>query len=368
MRCKFFILLMIVMLSNTTFAHPIKVSNDIKITNSIYEGIKVINDCKLTFRNMDDIIIGDMYNNVCAGIEIMPGKRLTISLEGCGNVNIYGGCYKSLGNMYACAGIYVPQNSTLEIVGKGVLSAFGCMGASGIGGQGVAIYDSDTDYSMTDAGSIYIKGGNIMATSYHNGFVDCSGTGAGIGGGGICNLIDRQELIGGSVELIDVSGGNIVAIGGNGDNCNGTGAGIGGGGVCNLAGNVNFISGGDLKKVKIRGGNIVARGGSNNSTKGMGAGIGGGGIYNNGNCDSIVCGQLLDLSDECLRESSNFKENISIGSGNVYSNGTVIRVLSPTVVVNDNDTSLKESIKNSTKKIISTIVMFAIGVLVKFGK
>ena len=368
MHRKSLILLMIIIFSNTVFAHPIKVCNDTKITNSIYEGIKVTKDCKLTFKNMDDIVIGDMYNNVCAGIEVMPGKKLTISLEGCGNVNIYGGCYKSLGNMYSCAGIYVPQGATLEIIGNGVLNVFGCMGASGIGGQGVGIYCSDTDYSKTNAGSIYIRGGNITATSYSSNFASCSGTGAGIGGGGIYNLIDREELIGGSVELIDISGGDVVAIGGNGEDSNGTGAGIGGGGVCNLGNKVDFINGGDLKKINISGGNITARGGSNNNTEGMGAGIGGGGIYNVGKCRRMIAGELLNISDRYFDEARNFKENINVGSGNVYSGGTCVMGVSPIVVSNNINTSIKESVKKSKKKIISTLIMSIIGVLVMVGK
>ena len=367
---KFLVLAIVVIFSNTAFAQPIKIDSDIKINHSVYEGIKVIEDCKITFKNTDDIMIGDMYSNVCPGIEIVPGKKLTICQEGCGNVNIYGGCYQNLGNMYSCAGIYVPTKGTLVIEGKssGILNVIGYTGAAGIGGQGVAIYSSDVDYSIINAGNIYIKSGNVVAVSYCNNSTDCNGTGAGIGGGGIYNLIDRRELLGGSVERIDIYDGDVIAIGGNSENCNGTGAGIGGGGVCNAAQKVDYLRGGNLNQINILGGNITARGGSNNNTKGIGVGIGGGGIYNSGNCELIVEGRLINISNGDSKRVHNFRENIKIGSGSVYSNDTHIKGLSPSIIIKNSSTTLKESIKDSSKKIISTVLMFIAGVLVMVGK
>lgn len=321
---KFLVLAIVVIFSNTAFAQPIKIDSDIKINHSVYEGIKVIEDCKITFKNTDDIMIGDMYSNVCPGIEIVPGKKLTICQEGCGNVNIYGGCYQNLGNMYSCAGIYVPTKGTLVIEGKssGILNVIGYTGAAGIGGQGVAIYSSDVDYSIINAGNIYIKSGNVVAVSYCNNSTDCNGTGAGIGGGGVCNAAQK----------------------------------------------VDYLRGGNLNQINILGGNITARGGSNNNTKGIGVGIGGGGIYNSGNCELIVEGRLINISNGDSKRVHNFRENIKIGSGSVYSNDTHIKGLSPSIIIKNSSTTLKESIKDSSKKIISTVLMFIAGVLVMVGK
>ena len=79
-------------------------------------------------------------------------------------------------------------------------------------------------------------------------------------------------------------------------------------------------------------------------------------------------GKLLNISDACLKETRNFRENINIGSGSIYSGDTCIRGISPTLVINNNAMSLEESMKESKKKIVSTIVMFFIGVLVMVGK
>ena len=369
------ILIVIVCISKMdVFAQPLKIDKDLKITASIYEGIKVTRDCKITFNNSDDIVIGDLYNNTCPGIEISNGKKLTICLENLGNVNIYGGCYQNFGNSYSCAGIYVPSNAKLVIEGKGIgkLNARGYIGAAGIGGNGIAMLRNNTDYSLINAGSIYIKSGNITATSFYGDWIGFNdGLGAGIGGGGVFNAIDRQNLKGGSVELIEIYDGNICAIGGNSLNSNGLGAGIGGGGLCNVANSVEYIKGGDVKKMRILGGKIMARAGSNNNTSGKGAGIGGGGIYNVGGCKNIEEGKILNLERNIkasLNIEGGYRESVDIGSGSIHSNNVCVKGNTPIVSTESMSITINETLAKSCKKIFSSVIMTAIGILIMLGK
>lgn len=368
------ILLFIILNSTKIYAEPIKIDKNYKITTSIYEGIRVIEDVKITFKNTDDIVIGNMYNNVCSGIEILNGKKLTICLENSGNINIYGGCYQKMGNKYSCAGINVPESSTLIIEGKGsgVLTSQGYIRAAGIGGNGIAIYGSDTDCSLVNAGSIYIKGGNIVANSFAGQWDNYNeGTGAGIGGGGIYNTIDRQAIKGGSVKIVDITDGNIVATGGNNVNSNGTGAGIGGGGICNVAKSVDYIKGGELEDIRIQSGKIVALAGNNNNTKGMGAGIGGGGIYNTGDCKNIEEGRIINIEKKVqvkLSAMGGYNESVDIGSGSVYSDSVCIKGNEATTNMGNTKSDIKEIIIDSRKKILWSIVMTVIGFLIKISK
>lgn len=357
------------------FAEPIKIDKNFNVTASIFEGIRIVEDVKLTFKNVDDIIIGNMYNNTCSGIEIVNGKKLTICLENSGNINIYGGCYQDIGNKYSCAGINVPQDSTLIIEGKGkgVLMAQGYIRAAGIGGQGVAIYGSDTDCSLINAGKIYIKNGNIVANSFCGQWDNFNeGTGAGIGGGGIYNTVNKQVLKGGSVKLVDIKNGNIVAMGGNNVNSHGTGAGIGGGGICNVAQSVGYIKGGELEEIIITNGKIVALAGNNNNTKGMGAGIGGGGIYNIGECKKIEEGRILNIEKKVqvkLSAYGGYNESVNIGSGSIYNDKVCIKGNEATVNLGDTKIDgVKETLKESEKKILWTVIMTVLGILIRISK
>ena len=195
--------------------------------------------------------------------------------------------------------------------------------------------------------------------------------GAGIGGGGIYNSIDRQNLVGGSVELIEIYGGNICAIGGNIVNSNGLSAGIGGGGLCNVANSVEHIRGGDVKKMRILGGEIIARGGSNNNTKGKGSGIGGGGIYNTGGCKNIEEGRILKLERNMelkLNIAGGYRESVDIGSGSIYSNDVCIKGNFPTVSAESVSITVWEILAKSRKKIFSSAIMTALGLLIMLGK
>ena len=369
------ILLFIVCICNIKiFAEPIKIDKNFKVTTSIYEGIRVIEDVKLTFKNTDDIIIGNMYNNTCSGIEILNGKKLTICLENSGNINIYGGCYQEMGNKYSCAGIYVPKDSTLVIEGdgKGVLTAQGYIRAAGIGGLGVAIYGCDTDCSYINAGSIYIKNGNIVANSFCGQWDNFNeGTGAGIGGGGIYNTVDKKVLKGGSVKLVDIKNGNVTAMGGNNVNSNGTGAGIGGGGICNVAKSVDYIKGGELEDIRIQDGKIIALAGSNNNTKGMGAGIGGGGIYNTGECKKIEEGRIINVEKKVqvkLSAIGGYNESVEIGSGSIFSNEVCIKGNETTINIGNTKSDIIETLNGSKRKIFWSIVMTVTGILIRISK
>ncbi|MBP5427074.1 MAG: hypothetical protein J6Y29_04205 [Clostridiales bacterium] len=355
-------------------ANPVNIDKNCKITTSIYEGIRATKSCKIAFNNSQDIIIGDMYNNRCPGIEISPGITLIIQIRGCGNINVYGGSLNSWDNGYSYAGIYVPTGATLVIEGNktGVLNALGYLGAAGIGGCGVAMKSRDMDYSMINAGSIYIKSGTIVASSscscFNNSF---GGVGAGIGGGGVFNAIDRENLIGGSLDFIEISGGNVTAMGGGCTDCDGIGAGIGGGGVCNIASKVGNIRGGNLNKIRIAGGVITARGGSNNNIKGLGAGIGGGGIFNEKACPRIYEGQLIEfenIKDERLNAASGYKDGADIGSGSVNCNNTCIKGSLPVYNLDTEFIGVRDVLAKSRDKIFSTILMFFAGIIVMIGK
>lgn len=363
----------VLMCSKDVFGRTMKVGKNVVVTASIYEGIKVVKSCKIIFDNAKDIVVGDMYNNKTPGIEIAPGVTLTMELRGRGNVNVYGGSLHNWGNRYSYAGIYVPEGSTLIIDGNDVciLNVVGYLGAAGIGGCGVAMYSRDDDYSVINAGSICIKRGNVVATSSSVNDELYGGVGAGIGGGGLFNAIERDNLVGGSVDSVEIYDGNVTAIGGGCNDCAGVGAGIGGGGVCNVANDIDYIKGGDLRKIRIQRGNITARGGSNNNAKGLGAGIGGGGIYNKGLCDKLREGRLVELVDEQgaqLNVSGGNKKSVSIGSGGIQYNDTCIKGTAPSISFNIKFMGIRDMITQSRKKILSSVVMVIIGVLVMLGK
>lgn len=361
------------MCDKDAFGDAMNVEKNVVVTTSIYEGIKVIKDCKIIFDNAKDIVIGDMYNNTTPGIEIVPGVTLTMELRGRGNVNVYGGSLHNWGNRYSYAGIYVPEGSTLIINGNDVcvLNVVGYLGAAGIGGCGVAMYSRDDDYSVINAGSICIKKGNVVASSSCINDELYGGVGAGIGGGGLFNAIDRDNLVGGSVDSIEICNGNVTAIGGGCNDCAGVGAGIGGGGVCNVANDIDCIKGGNLKKIRIQKGNITARGGSNNNVKGLGAGIGGGGIFSKGLCDKFQEGRLVEFLDEQgaqLNISGGYKKSVSIGSGVIQHNDTCIKGAAPVVSFRTKPMGIIEVMKQSNKKIFSSVVMVAVGFLIMLGK
>ena len=355
------------------FGGPMNIEKDLKVTDSIYEGIRVNKSCKIIFDNAQDIVVGDMYNSKTPGIEIAPRVTLTVQLNGYGNVNIYGGCSVGFGNRYSYAAIYVPVGAVLVIEGNNtcILNAVGHLGAAGIGGCGVSMNVRDVDYSMINAGSIYIKSGNVTTSSSCHDKCLHRGTGAGIGGGGLFNAIDRENLIGGSVDLIEIYDGNVTAIGGGCSDCAGVGAGIGGGGVCNVANEIAYIKGGDLKKVKLNKGVVTARGGCNNNAQGVGAGIGGGGIYNKGKCDRMQEGCLREFfsnGDVRLNVVGGYRNSVDIGSGSIQYIATCIDGVPPITSFKAEVLGVEDALYDSKGKIFSSVIMTIIGFLVMLGK
>ena len=182
--------------------------------------------------------------------------------------------------------VYVCEGSTLTIGGTGKVTATGGAKAPGIGGapgtstgslkiEGGTIeaYGGDFGAGIGSAkdggfGSITISGGIVKATG--KGGASASGGGAGIGGGA-----------GASGGVIQITGGEVTAIGGN------RGSGIGGGssatgGDISISGGVVNATGGYAGSgigggVNGAGGTIAISGGAVRATGGDGgAGIGGG--------------------------------------------------------------------------------------------
>ena len=325
MRKKYMIIstLFLVLLSNRNYVNAVKISKDTVITENIKEGIEVIEDCKITFKNEKDIHIGSI-NNLTPGIEIKNGIKLTIDVASNSDINIYSGYYEKDENEYDCAGIHVPIDSTLIInsSSSGCLTVYPFGMGAGIGGNGVFIEKITDDIACIDAGSILIKRGNIviknpiMSQEY--------AVGAKIGGGGICNICDDVEyLFGGNLKEFKITGGNLTIFSESKVEQDGVGAKIGGGGISNYNCCVTKISGGNAEKVYIYGGSIDIHN-NDELNKGTGAIIGGGGIYNTAIADNIVKGQLF-LKENKIWAKINLLNNEPIyGDGNIYNNGVCI--------------------------------------------
>ena len=152
------ILVLFIIFGQRVNATPVVISKDTVITDDIVEGIKVTYDCTITFKNQNDIIIGSV-DNICSGVEVANGKTLTINIACDGNVNIYSGYYIQDDNEYDCAGIYVPNDSSLIVdsSGSGELIVYPFDRGAGIGGHGIFIQKLAQDINCMDAGEIVIK-------------------------------------------------------------------------------------------------------------------------------------------------------------------------------------------------------------------
>lgn len=196
-----------------------------------------------------------------------------VRTEGGGNVNLNVELDNTLQSGNTRAGVEKGNGGNLTIgseSGSGQLVATGGDGGAGIGGG-----------ENTGAENITITGGDIFAIG--------NGGGAGIGGGWYCSASD-----------ITITGGNVTAVGKE-DNPNRIGgAGIGGGGS-------QSSNAGGGSNIKITGGRVVAVGGN------FSAGIGGS-IGSNGDNITISDAEVIAIGGTCAA---------GIGGGCRLGNGIV---------------------------------------------
>lgn len=222
-----------------------------------------------------------------------------VRTEGGGNVNLNVELDNTLQSGNTRAGVEKGNGGNLTIgseSGSGQLVAVGGDGGAGIGSEDRL---ASGNYNV---GNITITGGDIFATG--------NGGGAGIGGGWYCSASD-----------ITITGGNVTAVGKE-DNPNRIGgAGIGGGGS-------QSSNAGGGSNIKITGGRVVAVGG--NFSAGIGGSIGSNGenitisdaevIAIGGTCSAGIGGGCRNLDSTAAGEG----KNISIsGSANVKAAGGV---------------------------------------------
>lgn len=351
-----FIIFIVLVCCDELMCDACKISKDTVVIGSITDGIRVVRSCTLRFENTNNIDIGNC-ENACPGIEVDPGVTLTIDIASFGNVNVYGGYYFKEGNEYNCAGIYVPNTSTLVIdsSGKGKLVVYPFDRGSGIGGNGLLIESFQKSINCQDAGKIVIKNGKVLIQDpvEYSGFAK----GAGIGGGGICNINnDVKFLYGGSLKMFHIINGEVtIMVDRKGSSC-GEGAGIGGGGVANLNEAISNIQGGDANDIIIDGGKINIHGLRSKEHKGVGAIIGGGGIYNTARADIVSKGQLILLSDS--KKANIYCDNCSdiYSDGSIYTNGSVIETGMQKQDIKTYTNSIKSWI---TKRILELGVVFS---------
>ncbi len=201
-----------------------------------------------------------------------------VRTEGGGNVNLNVELDNTLQSGYTRAGVEKGNGGNLTIgseSGSGQLVAVGGDGGAGIGSEDRL---ASGDYNV---GNITITGGDIFATG--------NGGGAGIGGGWYCSASD-----------ITITGGNVTAVGKEDDPKNIGGAGIGGGGSHNS-------NAGGGSNIKITGGRVVAVGGN------FSAGIGGS-IGSNGDNITISDAEVIAIGGTCAA---------GIGGGCRLGNGIV---------------------------------------------
>lgn len=201
-----------------------------------------------------------------------------VRTEGGGNVNLNVELDNTLQSGDTRAGVEKGNGGSLTIgseSGSGQLVAVGGDGGAGIGSEDRL---ASGNYNV---GNITITGGDIFATG--------NGGGAGIGGGWYCSASD-----------ITITGGNVTAVGKE-DNPNRIGgAGIGGGGS-------QSSNAGGGSNIKITGGRVVAVGGN------FSAGIGGS-IGSNGDNITISDAEVIAIGGTCAA---------GIGGGCRLGNGIV---------------------------------------------
>lgn len=204
------------------------------------------------------IVCGEGVALTLQNVRIIAGAVCPLSFTGSGNQLILTG--DNLLQSYAAPGVRVENTTSLTISGSGTLTARGGSGGgAGIGGG-----------SNTACGTVTISGGTILAL----GGQDAAAIGGGANGaGGAVNITDGTVFV--------IGGPNAAGIGG------GSGVGVGGGDITISGGTVTANSSLNGAAIGIglngSGGSVTITDGTVTATAGdYGAGIGGGRAGTNG--------------------------------------------------------------------------------------
>ena len=210
-----------------------------------------------------------------------------------GTITINGGSVTATGGLFG-AGIGGGDNGSggkITINGGEIIATGGSYGA-GIGGGddgaggGITINGGDEIVATGNDGGTGIGGGKAGAggtIEINGGVIHATAanySGAGIGSGAYASTENDETII-------NITGGSVMATGGSGSSM-GSGAGIGSGGDSRT---------GSLVKIMISGGTVVAQGGNPMSTSGSpgGAGIGSGG-YSANSSTITISGDMVTVS------------------------------------------------------------------------
>ena len=236
------------------------------------------------------LTIWDLNIEAAWPFEILPGAKLTLELAGENIMRSTGKYDNGEPISYPAAGMCVPSEAVLKIVGDGSLTAYGSRGGAGIGGGG---YYHFRDGSSSNCGTIIIESGSVSAYGGE------SRGGAGIGGAGADSHTYESQPDSGISRggIVIINGGTVTAVGGS-DGAGMGGAGIGGGGL-DIYGKSGDGYGGIL---------IVTSGTVNAS--GAGAGIGGGNGSNSGGN-----GGYVTVTGGAVTASSSGTYSAGIGGG-----------------------------------------------------
>ena len=201
----------------------IEINKDTVITKSSTKGYRITKNCNLTFKNDKDILIGSTISG-CSGIALKDGVQATISIEGTGNISVYGGFAgtgnKDKGYYIMYPGISVPKDANLTIENKTAqaLSVFGGgvneipVSGAGIGTYGV--YSSGNSAISNEMGMVTVNGGTINVIPkkvYIDGKAAAVGAGIGSGGAGSNNenaIVKVGKVNDNNLRVVDTA--NIV--------------------------------------------------------------------------------------------------------------------------------------------------------------
>lgn len=299
-----------ILISGTTTSNKVIVNTSSNITVKIRLDsldIRLANDCAFDIQN------ASVVEMTLAGANILKSGQ---KQDGYTNK--------------AYAGLQVENAAQVTIDGTGSLEAMGGDYAAGIGGR-AGEWTNNKDYGVNsnaaNSGKITIKSGTVKATGSYNG--------AGIGGGGAA----KTELSGGNGGEVAITGGIVIATGGDW-----RGAGIGGGGSG---------KGGAGGTIIITGGDVTALGGGN------AAGIGGSG-FGVGDLYAGAAGNIkISNAAKVVAASSGTKPSIEDDDGNIAPvSGTVANVLIANYQT-DIAANTNTEVKDASSNLLSPAVSFA---------
>ncbi len=274
------------------------------------ESIKIAGDVSLTLENAKILHSTDKIKdkdtdsiNACTPAISVESGNVTLNLVG----------ENAVRGSVGFAGIYVAPNASLTISGEGKLNAKGGDGSdtvrnisiesytsvywgggAGIGGNGVWVSGSDEAISTrntSDFGTVTIKSGEITSEGGKANTAAAGGS-AGIGSGGASIKVDENILFKG---IIQIDGGTINAIGGEGEDrsLTGGGAGIGSGSAIGDFHGLFYTASNEII-VTILDGDVTATGTADGAGIGGGANVDGGIIKISGGTVNATGGYEID--------------------------------------------------------------------------